>query len=204
VTEREQLLDCVRRLNASGVQYRAANVRSRREFELERFNDGCRADLPMAQALFVRGDVTLWAVGYNTYGSLGDGTTDPRSTPVFITNNVVAAAAGAQHSLFLKSDGTLWAMGDNNYGELGLGTSDNNAHSVPANVASNGRASIWGGFSRPKLTHWARGSRLIGLICPGRGGPIGRPYGSIHLTRRFSTVCVSPRSGQWRMLNGER
>ena len=39
-----------------------------------------------------------------------------------MASNVVAVAAGIEHSLYLKSDGTLWAMGQNNYGQLGDGT----------------------------------------------------------------------------------
>ena len=67
-------------------------------------------------------------MGYNIYGQLGNGTTsglNPNPTPVNVASNVVAVAAGDDHSLFVKTDGTLWAMGYNNYGQLGNGTTIN-------------------------------------------------------------------------------
>jgi alpha-tubulin suppressor-like RCC1 family protein len=44
-------------------------------------------------------------------GRLGDGTTQPRSTPVLVHSGVTAAWAG-QGSLFLTQAGELWTMGD--------------------------------------------------------------------------------------------
>jgi alpha-tubulin suppressor-like RCC1 family protein len=61
-------------------------------------------------------------MGYNGYGQLGDGTTMPRTSPKPVASNVVAVAAGDNHSVFLRSDGTCWAMGYNGDGELGNGT----------------------------------------------------------------------------------
>ncbi len=86
-------------------------------------------------SLFVKADGTLWAMGRNTFGQLGDGTTNDTFTPVNVASNVVAVAAGYGHSLFIKTNGTLWAMGYNNYGQLGNNTT-NDAHK-PICVASN-------------------------------------------------------------------
>jgi hypothetical protein len=74
-----------------------------------------------SHSLFVKADGTLWAVGYNAFGQLGNGNTTAQHSPVLVTNNVVAVAGGAYHSLFVKAGGTLWAMGVNNYGQLGIG-----------------------------------------------------------------------------------
>jgi hypothetical protein len=76
-------------------------------------------------------------MGENNFGQLGNGTSDysAHTVPIYVTNNVVAVAAGYGHSLFVKSDGTLWAMGLNNFGQLGNGTSDN--INPPVAVASN-------------------------------------------------------------------
>jgi alpha-tubulin suppressor-like RCC1 family protein len=67
---------------------------------------------------------TVWTVGQNSEGQLGDNTITQRKIPIQVTGltNVVAVAAGSYHSLALKSDGTLWAWGDNAYGQLGDGS----------------------------------------------------------------------------------
>ena len=50
--------------------------------------------------------------------------TSPPATirPFSVARNVVAVAAGQEHSLFVKADGALWAMGYNTYGQLGNGS----------------------------------------------------------------------------------
>jgi alpha-tubulin suppressor-like RCC1 family protein len=79
-------------------------------------------------SLFLKSDGSLWAMGWNQNGQLGDGvynllppygTNQPQL--VITTNAVTAIAAGYQHSLLVKNDGSLWAMGDNTYGQLGAG-----------------------------------------------------------------------------------
>ena len=51
-------------------------------------------------------------MGYNAFGQLGNGKASySTNLPVCVASNVVAVAAGANHSLFIKTDGTLWAMG---------------------------------------------------------------------------------------------
>jgi alpha-tubulin suppressor-like RCC1 family protein len=73
-------------------------------------------------SLFIKTDGSLWAMGYNGYGQLGDGTYNNTNLPEqIVSNNVTAISAGYLHSLFLKSDGSLWGMGYNYYGELGDG-----------------------------------------------------------------------------------
>lgn len=75
-------------------------------------------------ALLHDGTVRAW--GHNTSGQLGDGTIEPRLTPVIVSglNNIGALAVGhnGQHALALKSDGTVWGWGTNSSGQLGDGT----------------------------------------------------------------------------------
>jgi len=70
---------------------------------------------------------TRWdcrALGWNTYGQLGDGTNNDSKTPVGVPGltGVVSVAAGYGHSLALMSDGTVRTWGWNLYGQLGNGT----------------------------------------------------------------------------------
>src|ERR1039457_2679669 len=84
-------------------------------------------------SLFLKSDGSLWAMGYNYYGQLGDGTYNNTNRPEqIVTSNVTAICAGCFYDrmgfnydsprLFVKSDGSLWAMGYNYYGQLGDGS----------------------------------------------------------------------------------
>lgn len=73
--------------------------------------------------LFLKSDGSLWAMGNDEYGQLGDEPIGSTNRPVqIVSSNVIAVACGLYHSLFLKSDGSLWAFGNNDYGQLGDGT----------------------------------------------------------------------------------
>ena len=85
-------------------------------------------------SLFIKSDATLWGMGANNSGSLGDGTFTHRSTPVQIATGVQSASGGNGHTLFIKSDGTLWGVGNNQSGQLGDGTFTN--RNIPVQVAS--------------------------------------------------------------------
>src|SRR5689334_14655278 len=71
-------------------------------------------------SLFLKSDGSLWVMGDNSYGQLGNGTYNGTNQPQqIVASGVTAIAAGAVHSLFLKGDGSLWAMGGNGSGQLG-------------------------------------------------------------------------------------
>ena len=69
----------------------------------------------------------IWAMGWNKYGQLGDGSTVDRSALIRVSTvgkNAVAVAAGDIHSIVLRQDGSVWATGRNNNGQLGDGSND--------------------------------------------------------------------------------
>ena len=122
-------------------------------------------------SLFVKMDGTLWAMGNNQYGQLGNGTNNyakPNPTPINVASNVVAVAAGEEHSLFVKVDGTLWAMGGDEYGQLGSGTNSGSPNPTPIVVASNVVAVAAGGYHSLFVTAdgmlWAMGDNAFGQL----------------------------------------
>jgi alpha-tubulin suppressor-like RCC1 family protein len=84
-------------------------------------------------SLALKSDGTVWALGQNDYGQLGDGTNTNRNAPVQVKgpkvpngeeflSGVQDIDGGYRHSLALKGDGTVWAWGYNKYRQLGDGT----------------------------------------------------------------------------------
>ena len=122
--------------------------------------------------LFLKNDGSLWAMGYNTYGQLGDGNNTQKNRPERIAvTNATAIAAGDAHSLFLKSDGSLWAMGWNFYGQLGIGTYSQYQYSPVQMVASNVTTIAAGGghslFLKGDGSLWAVGYNYMGQLGDG-------------------------------------
>ena len=99
-----------------------------------------------SHALFQKMDGSLWAMGSNAYGQLGDGTTTDRHTLIKIVDgNVTAFSAGGDHSRFVQADGSLWAMGRNHAGQLGDGTTTDRAS--PVKVLDGNVTSVTSGSS---------------------------------------------------------
>ncbi|MFZ1218545.1 MAG: hypothetical protein WAO00_04590, partial [Chthoniobacterales bacterium] len=93
--------------------------------------------------LAVTSDGTVWAWGYNSFGQLGDDTTQPRSGPVQVSGltGVIAIATSWSYSMAMKADGTVWAWGDGASGtlpgvdpyvpqQIGLGLLDTNQNGM--------------------------------------------------------------------------
>ena len=98
-------------------------------------------------SLFTKSNGSLWAMGRDTDGQLGNG--DQNSTSVLTPQQIVASgvkeiAAGGFHSLFIKSDGSLWGMGRNVNRELGIENGGADIHS-PTQIVAGGVQSISSG-----------------------------------------------------------
>ncbi len=122
--------------------------------------------------------LTLWALGDNRLGQLGDGTTLPgspfgRPVPVPVASEVAAAAAGGDamvgHSLFVKRDGALLAMGANQLGQLGDGTGVDQSTPVPVatGVAEVTAGALHSLFVKRDGTLWAMGGNAFGQLGDG-------------------------------------
>jgi alpha-tubulin suppressor-like RCC1 family protein len=71
--------------------------------------------------VILKSDGTVWTVGANTSGQLGDNTTTTRKSPIQVIglNGVVAVAAGEYHSMAITSTGALYVWGENGSGQVG-------------------------------------------------------------------------------------
>jgi alpha-tubulin suppressor-like RCC1 family protein len=70
----------------------------------------------------IKTDGTLWSLGYNNYGMLGQNSPSPshRSSPVQIPGTSWSVVQGCSNAFAaIRTDGTLWAWGRNNQGQVG-------------------------------------------------------------------------------------
>jgi alpha-tubulin suppressor-like RCC1 family protein len=105
-----------------------------------------------SHSLALCSDGTVLAWGDNTYGQLGDNSTNSQIVPVAVNTDagvsalagkvVVGISAGIDHSLALCSDGTVAAWGLNRMGQLGDNTTAN--HQVPLAVNTNSGSALYG------------------------------------------------------------
>lgn len=87
-------------------------------------------------SMFVRDDGTLWGMGANSRGQLGNGGTVRQFRPAqSLASSVVRVSSGMEHTLYVTSDGSLWGMGSNRYGQAGTG---NTSLATPVLILAQG------------------------------------------------------------------
>ncbi len=121
--------------------------------------------------LFIKSDGSLWVMGYNNDGQLGNQTFNNANLPQeIVSNNVTAIAGGDYHTLFVKSDGSLWAMGLNTDGELGDGSlvaTNMPEMIVPSNVTAVAACGQLSFFLKTDGSFWAMGDTGFGELGDG-------------------------------------
>jgi len=74
-----------------------------------------------SHVMVLQSNGSLWGLGKNSHGQLGDGTTNDRNEFVKIMDDVIALSTGGFHTMAIRTDGSLWAWGGNWSGQLGDG-----------------------------------------------------------------------------------
>lgn len=159
----------------------------------------------------VKRDGTVWTWGWNKNGQLGDGSTvDSSRTPVQVPGleNVVAVAAGQNHTLALKRDGSVWAWGENHSGQLGDGSSSSKRKPVQVKLLSNIKFISAGGSHSVAVksdgTVWTWGGNNYGQL--GDGTTVSRElpgqvagFGDVTSidAGNDTTVCVKKDGTVW-------
>jgi alpha-tubulin suppressor-like RCC1 family protein len=155
-------------------------------------------------SLFLAADSTVWAVGDNYLGQLGDPATNNQYVRRVVKvkgpdginplRGVIAIAAGSSHSLFLTKDGRVWATGRNNEGQLGDGTTQDRSIVVPVvkadgspfdSVIAIAAGHLHSLFLRQDGSVWAVGNNDAGQLGDGT------------LQRRLTPVQVKMNDGSF-------
>ncbi|WP_272946193.1 chitobiase/beta-hexosaminidase C-terminal domain-containing protein [Geobacter sp. OR-1] len=86
----------------------------------------------------LKNDGTVWGIGLNTNGQLGDGSSTTTFTPVQVSslNGTRIISAGELYSSAIKADGTVWGWGANGNGQLGNNATADSHSPVQANLSS--------------------------------------------------------------------
>ncbi|HWA28886.1 MAG TPA: immunoglobulin domain-containing protein, partial [Lacunisphaera sp.] len=157
--------------------------------------------------LHLKANGSLWAVGGNTSGQLGDGTNAKRIIPVQVATGVAQMAAGSEHTLFIKADGTLWAMGKNSNGQLGIGSiaDSNTPVQVATGVAKVAASGNWSYFIKTDGTLWAMGENSNGQLGIGSTADSNTPVqvtsgvAAVHAGSQFNAFIIKTDGTLWGM-----
>jgi alpha-tubulin suppressor-like RCC1 family protein len=149
-------------------------------------------------SLFLKADGSLWGMGWNNAGELGDGTYNEADLPKQImASNVTAIAVGDGSSLFIKNDGSLWAMGYNNVGQLGDGTTNYYVNLpeqiVPGHVTAIAAGDSHNLFFKDDGSLWAMGHNYSGELGDGTRNNTNRP--EMIVPPNYNQLTAQPLNG---------
>ncbi|NWF84209.1 MAG: hypothetical protein HXY18_10305 [Bryobacteraceae bacterium] len=125
--------------------------------------------------LAIKSDGSVWAWGQNSYGQLGDGTKNERTTPLQVPGltDIVAIAAGSGHSLALRSDGAIFGWGQNSSGQLGDNTTTDRLSPIVLSGLTVGQLVKASGDAQSARTNSPFGQSLAVQVLTPYGQPLG-------------------------------
>jgi alpha-tubulin suppressor-like RCC1 family protein len=124
--------------------------------------------------VILRANGTLWSMGFNNTGQLGNGTTTSTLLPgqVGSDNRWIAVSSGSNTTHAIRADRTLWGWGRNGYGQIGDGSKGFH-RLAPVQVGSDKTwVMVSGGYYhtiglKADGTIWAWGDNTYGQIGDG-------------------------------------
>ena len=115
-------------------------------------------------------DGTLWGMGQNDSGQLGDGTIVDKNviTPIGDDNDWSKISCGGGSTMSIKTDGSLWGWGTNYYGSIGAGASFNETLPIQIGTDTDWQELSAGGLHSLALktngTLWGWGYNIKGQV----------------------------------------
>jgi alpha-tubulin suppressor-like RCC1 family protein len=145
--------------------------------------------------LTAKGGVKCW--GSNSFGGLGDGTTEERLTPVDViglSGDVISIAAGGIFSCAVQK-GAAKCWGSNGNGQLGNGTYESSATPIGIPGLESGAAIVAAGVFHACAVKtngevWCWGENLAGELGDGTGQNTPIPVKVINLKGGIQTVAL--------------
>jgi len=116
--------------------------------------------------LALKANGSAWGWGFNSFGNVGDGTINQRSSPVsVIGGHSFVAVSVNNNALAMKADGSVWAWGRGTAGALGDGSTQDRSSPV----------SVIGGHSFVAVVSGARSfaMKTDGSVWAWGNGPLG-------------------------------
>lgn len=68
---------------------------------------------------YIKGDGSLWGMGINSYGQLGNGNSEDLNIPIKILEGVKSVSASSESTFALRENGSVWSWGHNKNALLG-------------------------------------------------------------------------------------